>query len=80
MLYNQTIRHSTFGLFYAIGLTHLTTYATIRLIMKFNLFRATKVKAVKTISDYKQDVLVKQGGEQFKKLLEKGISIPVVML
>ncbi len=48
--------------------------------MKFNLFGATKVKAVKTISDYKQDVLVKQGGEQFKKLLEKGISIPVVML
>jgi len=48
--------------------------------MRFNLFRATKTQAVKTISDYKQDVLVKQGREQFKKLLEKGISIPVVML
>ena len=51
-----------------------------QLTMKFNFFGATKVKAVKTISDYKQDVLVKQGREQFKKLLEKGISIPVVML
>ena len=67
-------------MFCAIGLTHLTTYATIPLIMRFNLFRATKTQAVKTISDYKQDVLVKQGREQFKKLLEKGISIPVVML
>jgi len=48
--------------------------------MKFGFLRVNKKAAVKTISDYKQDVLVKQGREQFKKLLEKGISIPVVFL
>ena len=74
------MRYYSFYMFCAIGLTHLTTYAKIQLTMKFNLLGATKIKAVKTISDYKQDILVKQGREQFKKLLEKGISIPVVML
>ncbi|HYM65308.1 MAG TPA: hypothetical protein VES68_02385 [Candidatus Sulfotelmatobacter sp.] len=48
--------------------------------MKFNFLRGTGKKAVRTISDYKQDLLVKQGREQFKKLLEKGINIPVVLL
>ena len=72
--------YAIFVLFYAIGLTHLTTCAKIQLGMNFKLFTVSKGKAVKTISDYKQDVLVKQGREQFKKLLEKGISIPVVLL
>ncbi len=48
--------------------------------MKFNLLRGQGKKAVRTIADYKQDILVKQGREQFKKLLEKGISVPVVLL
>jgi hypothetical protein len=48
--------------------------------MKLNFLGSRSKKAVKTISDYKQEVLVKQGREQFKKLLEKGISIPVVLL
>ncbi len=48
--------------------------------MKLNFLGSKSKKAVKTISDYKQEVLVKQGREQFKKLLEKGISIPVVLL
>lgn len=48
--------------------------------MKLNIFGGKSKKAVKTISDYKQEILVKQGREQFKKLLEKGISIPVVLL
>ena len=48
--------------------------------MKFSFLGSKSKKAVKTISDYKQEVLVKQGREQFKKLLEKGISIPVVLL
>ena len=48
--------------------------------MNFNFLKGSKEKAAKTISDYKQDILVKQGREQFKKLLEKGISIPVVLL
>ena len=48
--------------------------------MKFNFLGSKSVKAVKTISDYKQEALVRVGREQFKKLLEKGISIPVVLL
>ncbi|MEK7551486.1 MAG: hypothetical protein AAB532_02710 [Patescibacteria group bacterium] len=49
--------------------------------MRFNFLGfTTKLKEGKTISDYRQDALVKQGREQFKKLLEKGINIPVVML
>jgi hypothetical protein len=51
--------------------------------MKFSLlgflgFR--KKSAKKTLSDYKQDFLVKQGGEQFRKLMEKGIGVPVALL
>lgn len=34
----------------------------------------------KTIADYKQDVLVKQGAEQFKALVRKGLNIPVAFL
>ncbi|MCL5432665.1 MAG: hypothetical protein M1524_00930 [Patescibacteria group bacterium] len=30
--------------------------------------------------DYKQDLLVKQGREQFKKLMDKGLSVPVMFL
>jgi hypothetical protein len=48
--------------------------------MRFTFLGSKSKKAVRTISDYKQDILVKQGREQFKKLLEKGISIPVVLL
>lgn len=69
-----------FRCIFAIGLTNLTSYDTIQLIMKFNIFGKDKNKVVKTIADYKQDLLVKQGREQFKKLLEKGLNIPVVLL
>jgi len=48
--------------------------------MKLGFLNIRSGKAVKTIADYKQQLLVKQGAEQFKKLLEKGISIPVVLL
>jgi hypothetical protein len=48
--------------------------------MKLGFLNIRSDKAVKTIADYKQQILVKQGREQFKKLLEKGISIPVVLL
>ncbi len=47
----------------------------------FNFRRSTGKKAsVKTISDYKMEMLVKQGRDQFKKLIERGINIPVVLL
>jgi hypothetical protein len=48
--------------------------------MKFGILGIRGKKTVKTIADYKQQILVKQGREQFKKLLEKGISVPVVLL
>jgi hypothetical protein len=48
--------------------------------MKFNFLGLRGKKTAKTFTDYKQEILVKAGREQFKKLLEKGISIPVVLL
>ena len=48
--------------------------------MKFTFTSKSQKKAVKTIADYKQEILLKQGTEQFKKLFEKGIKIPVVLL
>lgn len=48
--------------------------------MKLDFLRINKKREIKTITDYKQDALLKTGREQFKKLLEKGISIPVVLL
>ncbi|MCL5434965.1 MAG: hypothetical protein M1405_01105 [Patescibacteria group bacterium] len=47
--------------------------------MKFQIF-GNAGKAKKTLIDTKQEILVKQGREQFKKLLEKGISVPVAFL
>jgi len=45
------------------------------------IFGGQKVKKNrKTIEDYKNELLVKQGREQFKKLLEKGINVPVALL
>ena len=34
----------------------------------------------KIVSDYKMEILVRAGGDQFKKLIEKGINIPVALL
>jgi len=57
----------------------LTSYDKIPLGMTFRL-RRQKKGVIKTISDYKMDMLVKQGRDQFKKLIEKGINIPVALL
>ena len=48
--------------------------------MLFGIRRQKKAETRKTISDYKMEILVKQGRDQFKKLIEKGINIPVVLL
>jgi hypothetical protein len=48
--------------------------------MKFSFLTLKGKRAAKTISDYKQEALVKLGREQFKKLMEKGISIPIFLL
>lgn len=62
----------------------MTGYVRILLeLMKtlFSLIFGSKAKKTrKTIEDYKNDLLVKQGREQFKKLLEKGINVPVALL
>ena len=43
-------------------------------------FRKQKKASTKTISDYKMDMLMKQGRDQFKKLIEKGLNVPVALL
>jgi len=43
-------------------------------------FKKQKKASHKSISDYRMEALVKQGRDQFKKLIEKGISIPVALL
>jgi hypothetical protein len=43
-------------------------------------FRKQKKTSNKTVSDYRMEMLVKQGRDQFKKLIEKGINIPVALL
>ena len=47
--------------------------------MLFGIKRQKKAET-RTISDYKMEILVKQGRDQFKKLIERGINIPVALL
>jgi hypothetical protein len=42
-------------------------------------FRKQK-KVNKTVSDYRMEQLVKQGRDQFKKLIRQGINIPIALL
>jgi hypothetical protein len=44
---------------------------------KFNVTRHQKVKS---IEDYKQELLIQLGREQFKKLADKGLSLPIAVL
>jgi len=39
-----------------------------------------KGNGIKTIADHNREVLVKQGREQFKQLLEKGLNVPIALL
>ncbi len=43
-------------------------------------FRKQKKASQKTISDYKMEIVLKQGRDQIKKLIEKGLNIPVALL
>jgi len=47
--------------------------AKIRILTKKNF-------STKKPSDYHMDQLVKEGRDQFKKLIERGINIPVALL
>jgi len=46
--------------------------------MIFGFKRQKKIS--KAVSDYKMEILAKQCADQFKKLIEKGINIPVALL
>ena len=48
--------------------------------MTISLSAIFKKKTNKTLNEYKQEILVKQGREQFKKMLDKGLELPVVLL
>lgn len=47
--------------------------------MQKYLFSFLRKKSKKTPS-YKEEILIKQGAEQFKKLQDRGIELPVVLL
>jgi hypothetical protein len=44
------------------------------------LIGKNKQQKRKTLEDYRQELLVTQGREQFKRLVEKGLQVPVVLL
>lgn len=46
----------------------------------FNLFSKTSKKKRRNISDYYQDSINRIGKEQIRKLVEKGLGIPVALL
>lgn len=48
-----------------------------KLVMKITLFKTRKEPKSE---EFKREALIKQGREQFKKLVEKGIGVPVVLL
>lgn len=67
-------------LYFAIGLTELTGCARILISMAINFYSLLKRKSRKSFSNYKEEILIKQGAEQFKKLRDRGIDLPVVLL
>lgn len=44
------------------------------------LFLKQKQPKRKTVEDYQQELLSKQGREQFERLAKKGLQVPVVLL
>lgn len=39
-----------------------------------------KAKSSKSIADYNREVMIKMGRDQFKKLIDKGLNVPVGLL
>ena len=58
----------------------MTTCGKIFPYMILRLFGDRKDNNIKAISKYKREMMVKLGREQFKKLLEQGLSVPVALL
>lgn len=44
------------------------------------LFGKKKNEETKTVVDYQHEALIKQAGEQFQTLIDKGLKIPVALL
>lgn len=44
------------------------------------LFRTQKKHQSSTLADYQRELLVRQGREQFKKLIDRGLGVPVGLL
>jgi hypothetical protein len=44
------------------------------------LLSKKKEDSLKTVDDYQREALVKQGREQFQKLMDKGLGVPVALL
>jgi hypothetical protein len=44
------------------------------------IFSRKKEVSIKTVDDYQREALVKQGREQFQKLMDKGLGVPVALL
>lgn len=58
----------------------LLSIFAIFLLVGVYAFKKRKNINAKTLNDFKQEILFKQGTEQFKKLITKHLSIPVTML
>ena len=59
----------------------LTLYAILQIIMGIlGIFQKEKKEKTRKVSDYYQASLEKFGRDQIKKLVEKGLSIPVAIL
>jgi hypothetical protein len=66
--------------FFAIGLTHLTDCDRIRIDMVNVILKRFNKKQVQTEASYKRELMIKQAGDQFKKMVERGLDLPVVLL
>lgn len=63
-------------------LTRKKYCVTIKILMKLlkQIFSKWKKKSTITHADEKQKALLELGSQQFKKLIERGIRVPVVLL
>jgi len=43
-------------------------------------FISQKKKQPSTLADYQRELLVRQGREQFKKIIDRGLGVPVGLL
>lgn len=64
---------------FAIGLTLLTGYVKIQEVMVNQFLSLLRRKNLKSTNS-REEALIRVGREQFRKLTDKGIELPVVLL